>query len=108
MSQCMRNNIDFLRVLKRCNTKQRRALLQAADNKLLKAICECVLNVLRGTVKLNPSQKGKLRRHKETLRQLADKRVPLNKKKNVLVQKGDGFLGLLLAPVLQQLASLLP
>ncbi|KXJ26961.1 hypothetical protein AC249_AIPGENE9928 [Exaiptasia diaphana] len=71
-----------------CNTKQRRALLQAADNKLLKAICECVLNVLRGTVKLNPSQKGKLRRHKESLRQLADKRVPLSKKKNVLVQKG--------------------
>jgi len=104
----MRNNIDFLRVLKQCNTKQRRALLQAADNKLLKAICECVLNVLRGTVKLNPSQKGKLRLHKETLRELANKRVPLSKKKKLIVQKGDGFLGILLAPVLQQLASLLP
>ena len=108
MSQCMRNNIDFLRVLKNCNSKQRRALLQAADSKLLKAICECVLNVLRGTVKLNPSQKRKLRRHKDSLRQLADKRIPLKRKKNLIVQKGEGFLGILLAPVLQQLASLLP
>ena len=38
MSQCLRNNIDFLRVLKKSNSKQRRAILQAADNQLLKAI----------------------------------------------------------------------
>jgi len=87
----MRNNIDFLRVLKQCNTKQRRALLQAADNKLLKAICECVLNVLRGTVKLSPAQKGKLRRHRETFRELANKRISLAKKKKAHCSKRGRF-----------------
>ena len=108
MSQCLRNNIDFLRVLKKSNSKQRRAILQAADNQLLKAICECVINVLRGTVKINPKQKTQLKRYKASLRELADKGVPLKKKKKTLVQKGGGFLSIILPTVLQTLASILP
>lgn len=107
MSQCLRKNIDFLRVLKNCNSKQRRAILQTADNQLLKAICECILNVLRGVVKINPQQKRKLTHHKNTLRKLADKKVSWTAKKKAIVQKGDGFLSIILPPVLQTLASLL-
>ncbi|KXJ07349.1 hypothetical protein AC249_AIPGENE14792 [Exaiptasia diaphana] len=73
MSRRLRKNLDFLRVLANCNSKQRRAILKSADKELLKAICECVLNVVRGVVDIKPREKKRLARHKKDLRTLADK-----------------------------------
>ena len=81
MSQVFQDNVDFLKVLSKCSAKQRKAILQTADNQLLKALCECILNVLKETVPISLSEKQKLSRHKNTLITLAVKKVPFHQKK---------------------------
>ena len=79
-------------------------MLKGASPDLIKALCECSLNILKGRIKLSPTQKKKLSRHKNNLRLLATKKSTLKHRKRVL-QKG-GFLGALLGPVLGVLGSL--
>ena len=73
MSRAVKDNLDFLRVLSKCSPRQRKAILQTADNQLLKALCECILNVLKETVPISNSEKQQLSRHKKTLIALVDK-----------------------------------
>ncbi len=79
--------------------------MQNISPKLLKCLCECCLNVLKGNVKLTASQKQNLSRHRKVLRDLADRKVSVKRKKHILVQKG-GFLPALLRPILSTLAGL--
>lgn len=53
MSKRLEDNFDFLRVLAKCNKKQRRALIEHGNNELIKCVYEVALNVLKGGVKLN-------------------------------------------------------
>ena len=48
-----------LRVLSKCNQVQRRSIFQGADTKLIKAICQCALNVVKGNAPLTPYHKHK-------------------------------------------------
>lgn len=105
MSHNVRKHGDFLKVLTQCTPKQRKALLQNASPNLLRCLCECCLNVLKGNVKLSASQKRHLSRHKQVLRTLADRKTPVKRKRQILVQKG-GFLSTLLRPILSTLAGL--
>ena len=105
MSHNVRKHSDFLKVLSKCNAKQRKVILQNASPSLLKCLCECGLNILKGNVKLSPSQKRQLSRHKQMLRILADRKVPVKRKRQGLVQKG-GFLPALFGPILSTLAGL--
>ena len=102
----MKQNADALRFLAKCNPRQRKAVIQHADNGLLDSLCECALNLLKGHVRLNPKQKKKLSIHKQRLRSLSNKKVARKKKKTILNQHG-GFVGALLAPVLGTIVSLL-
>ena len=65
------------------------------------SICECMLN---SNVRLSDCVARKLRKHRAVLRKVADKRVPLSGKKNLIVQQG-GLLLPLLSTVLLALAS---
>lgn len=106
MSQTVKQCCDYLQVLAKCNPKQRQAILREADPKLIKAICECSLNVIKGNIPLSPSQKQKLKPHKTTLRSLADKNKSAKARKRLIVQRG-GFVGVLLRAIIPTLASLL-
>lgn len=102
-----KTNALALHALHKLNPTQRRALLRTADDSLVRDICECALNTLEGNVVLSRAHKSRLARHRHTLRKLACKRGSWKSKKKILVQRGDGFLGLLLAPILGGLASAL-
>ena len=106
MSKRMKQNADALRFLSICNPRQRKAIIQHADNGLIDSLCECALNLLKGHVRLNPKQKKKLSSHKKRLRALTNKKVARKKKKTILTQHG-GFVGAFLAPVLRALVPLL-
>ena len=106
MSKRVKQNVDALRFLAKCNPKQRKAIIQYADNGLVDSLSECALNLLKGHVRLTPKQKKRLNVHKNRLRALTDKKVARKKKKTILTQHG-GFVGALLAPVLKTLVSLL-
>ncbi|XP_033111239.1 uncharacterized protein LOC117112281 [Anneissia japonica] len=86
--------------------KARKLLLQNADKELVTTICECAMNVLKGSVPITAAHKKKLSRHKKNLRDISNKKISAIKGKQILIQKG-GFLGLVLKPILQTLGSLL-
>lgn len=95
----------ILQALCHLNKEQRVAVLRRADTSLIRCICECALNILQGNIPVKLSQKNKLKRYKKVLRTLATPKKSINKKKNLIVQKGGGFLPLLLAPILGTLIS---
>ena len=102
----IRRNASTLRALRTAKPLQANAIIRHSDYDLIKVLCECAHNVLKGNVPLTPRQKANLRRHKNALRLLTNKKdLSLTKKKNLL-QKG-GFLGALLGPVLSILGGLL-
>jgi hypothetical protein len=107
MTPCIRKHAAILRTIIKARPDLRKALLKLADEGLIKAICECADNTLKGHVKLNPRQKKNLSRHKHILRRLAKPGETWKKKKRIIVQSG-GFMLPLIAPVLGTfLASLI-
>ena len=107
MAQRLRKNHDFLKLLVKCTPAQHKAILKVADDTLARTICECVLDVLKGTMPVSKPAKKKLLVHKKPLITLAEKSTPLEKKKKLLVQHGGNFLSVLLPPVLHVLTSIL-
>lgn len=99
------SNIEDLKLLGRCKNKKQ--LLRKSPNSLIKCVCECVLNLLKGNVPITRRQKNKLTPYKRTLRRLSDKKVPLFKKRTLLVQKGEGFLSVLIPAAVSVLSSLI-
>ena len=79
--------------------------MKKANRDLINAVCECATNVLDGRVPLSGGQKRRLVKHKTKLRELANKKVGLKKKRRIL-QTGR-FLGALLAPALSFLGGLI-
>ena len=67
-----KKNLPLLGELCHGDKKHRTAIVHRADKPLVKCICECVLNVLQGVVKLSDNTKRQLRRHKYALRKLSD------------------------------------
>ena len=94
-------------MLRKCTPAQRKALLEVAHDDLLEALTECCMNVYLKTIKVNPSVLKQLTPLKEDLRFFADNRNPLNQRREVLLQKGEGFLSLVLTPIVEH-ASQLP
>lgn len=83
----------------------RKKMIQEAPKEVIQCVGECCSNVLKGNVPLTPSQKTKCRSKRQHLRQLADKKVSIQKKKRILNQKG-GFLPLIaLAPLIAKAAA---
>ena len=105
MSLCIKRNMALLRLLYKSKPSLVKAILKNAPPDLVRALCECSLNVLKGNIKLNATQKKRLHRYKNILRALAVKKSSAKKRKQLL-QKG-GLIGALLGPVLGVLGGLL-
>lgn len=109
--QFSRKYVALLNALCHANNNQRVALIRTADTDLIKCICECALNVLRGNVKVESSRMKQLKKHKKVLRKLIEKpkkysRSRLwNNKKRTIIQSGGSFLPVLLQPLLSTIFS---
>ena len=101
----MRRNYDMLRVLAKSKPSMTKAIIKTADGDVINAVCECCLNVLKGTITLYLEERKWVRKNKERLRSLVKKNVSIKKKK-ALIQSG-GFLSSLLLPVLSVVGSLI-
>ena len=80
------------------NTKLRKAILEHADADLISALCECAHNILRGTVRLTLREKVRLRKYKDNLQLIANKRLSISRRRREIQQSG-GFLPALLRPL---------
>ena len=99
MSGRMKKQAVCLQMLiKTKNAKLRKAILEHADSELIRALCECAHNILRGNVKMTPREKTRLRKYHTKLRLIARKNVSVKQKRRHLQQTG-GFLPALLAPL---------
>ena len=101
----IRKQAPILKWLKTAKPKEVKSFIKAADKSFICTLCECCLNVLRGNIPLTPKQKQKLKRHKTGLRQLANKKIPIHRKKALLL-KGGSLLGALIPTVISLVGGL--
>lgn len=90
----------ILKALLKVNPEQRLAILKTADKNLIKCLCGCALNLVKGNVPVTPILRRKLGKYKKSIRALAHRRGSWKAKKKVLLQRGGGFVPLLLGPIL--------
>lgn len=96
------SNQDFLRLL--CSSKRnlQKQLIKNATKDQIYSICEIVVNILKGNLKIDQQQFQKFLKKRKAFRELV-KKSPLKKKK-ILIQKG-GFLQLLIPSIISGLAT---
>lgn len=104
MSDTVTKQAHVLQTLHKASPAIRRAIIKASDKNLVRSICECAENCMSGRVKLQPSQKRKLSRHKHLLRKLVKKGDTWQKKKRIL-QQGGSLIKILLGPILSGIIS---
>ena len=107
MSKRMKRCQHWLRLLANTSGKEQKDLLRLVRPDLVKAICECTINVLAKRIPVSSTQKQKLKRKRKILHSLADKGNSIKTKKKLLIQHGGGFLIPLLAPILGALLGAL-
>lgn len=100
MSETVMSHSELLRALHRATPSMRQSMLKASDCGLVRSICECADNTLKGHVKLSSLQKTRLSRHKKILRKLVRRGQNWKTKKKILLQRGGAILPLLLGPLL--------
>lgn len=103
MSSLVLKQLPLLEILTKANTQSRKKILKHCDSELTEAIIECIFNVLKKNIQVEPSHIKKLRRHKKILREIVHPKQNLNKKRNLIIQSGGSFLPLLLTPVVTYL-----
>lgn len=82
----------------------RKKIIEEAPSDLINCVAECCHNVLKGNVSLSEDQLRRLHPKRQLVRELADKSVPVQRKKELLNQKG-GFLPAFLLPVLAPIVA---
>ena len=107
MSKRLKAHAPYLHVLVNGTAKQREGLLRGADKELVYCLCECALNVLQGNVKLQSTEKTHLKKYKQRLRDLSNKKIALRTKRKLLLKQKGGWVTALIAPILSSLAGLL-
>lgn len=105
MSQCVIKNLPVLKTLATASPKFRRMILENGNLQLIKAIVECIENVLKGNIPIKEACFKKLKNHKSALRAVSKAPNKLSHKKKVIIQKGGAFLPALLLPVISVLAE---
>lgn len=97
---------DFLSLLDGTKSSaDRNKLIDVANRECIEALCEILLNVIRGELVIPPSLLLKLKRQKSKVRELTKKSTSLQRKRHLLKQSG-GFLPALIPMALSVLGSL--
>ncbi len=78
-----------------------RSIIQHAPPEVVKAISNAALNALKGDISLHPNARKLFSEHRKSFEVLANRQIPLSKKKTYLVRQKGGFSFLpILAPLL--------
>jgi len=94
------DNLNFLKLFCNCSKKLHSNLINGANQEHIFSLCECILNCLNGNVTLNESEKNQLKKYKKYLRLVIKKKLGLKKRKQILIQKGSGFLPFIIPAVI--------
>ena len=86
MSQLIKKEKDFLRLLLNTTDKQKKSLLESIEKPQLKAIVQIAYNILLGHRSLAEKDKKRLARRKTVIRQFVSKGISLRKRKELLLK----------------------
>lgn len=70
MSSLVIRQLPLLELLTKVDSESRRKILEYGKLDLIKAIVECVYNVLKNNVQMRPERVDELKNYKKTLRQI--------------------------------------
>jgi Trp operon repressor len=108
MSKALKHK-DFLTLLSKSkNSQRRKQLISLATPEELKAVEECILNIVRGNLTISRAQRQKLQKYKKALRKITDRTGSKSSKKKILRSQQGGFLPTLLPIALSALTSIVP
>jgi hypothetical protein len=88
------------------SSKEKKLLISKVNDCVIKSIAEISHNCLIGNVPLSSCSYKKLKKYKEVLRKVADKKISIKKKRTVINQRG-GFLNILIPAALALLTSVI-
>lgn len=94
---------NYLKLLTTANKRLRKSIITSSNRDQIFAICEIILNLLKGNINISKTTYEKLQSYKNLLRKIV-KRSSLKKKK-YLIQKG-GFFEVLIPTIVSTLATL--
>ena len=102
------NEFDVFKYLisKYCTKENQKDIIRKAKGPLINKICECILNIINGKIKISSQDFEKLKPYKNLFRKLLVKRTGLGEKKRLIIQKG-GFLQILIPAIISGLASII-
>lgn len=86
MTDTIARHSAFLKILYDCKPRQRKALIEYISTGQLHALSQVALNILKGNVKLSPSDINKLRRYKNIILLLSTRGESIQKKKEALLK----------------------
>jgi hypothetical protein len=107
MKPITKEQLHYLHVLLEANPKLRKAILENSSRDQIDALSQCCLNFLHGTFKVQPEDFAKLRKNKGAIRAVANRRVKTPDRRKLFVQRGNGFLSLILPAAISLLSSIL-
>jgi len=81
----LKSNYHTLQVLKTADPKLRKTIISKRNKELVNCISECILNGLKGNIKLKGCDTRKLQKDNAALRKVSDRLVPLSAKKKLIV-----------------------
>lgn len=102
------NELDTFKYLisKNCTKANQNDLLKRAKGPFINKICECILNIIEGRVKISKQDLEKLKPYKNLFRKLVNKKLKIKEKKKLIIQKG-GFLQILIPAIISGLATII-
>ena len=101
MSNCLKNNIPFLRLLRETDSEeQRQALLETATPSQIRALSEICHHTVYEYCKLDKTSRKKLRKNKKLLQKVASTDRTFKSKQRFVSQSGGGIFSVLLPTLL--------
>ena len=82
----------------------RHAKIKKASTEEIRSICELCVNLQRGVIPISKQRLVKLKAFKKDIKRISLKTPSVKKKREYLIQRGDGFLPLL-APLIAIVAE---
>ena len=100
--------LDLFKYLisKYCSKENQKDIIKRAKGPLINKICECILNIINGKIKITKEDFEKLKPYKNLFRKLLSKQTKIKEKKRLIIQKG-GFLQILIPAIISGLASII-
>ena len=99
-------NKNLLSLISSCKKNLRNSIIKNCSKEEIYSIIECILNVYNGNVKIPQDLINKLRPYKKTFEKLLDRNSSLDKKRQLIIQKG-GFLQILIPAITSAIASVI-